>query len=93
MKLIHCRDLGFACDQQILAESEEEVLRQAAEHAYSLHGVQVTPEMASQVQSHILDLSDTELEQIIGGRQPIGYVIKQGLDYQDNLSTPTVDPN
>ena len=72
MKIIRCRDLGFACDQAILAESEEEALNLAAEHAQTVHGVQVTSEVAAQVQSHIQDLSDEELEQIVGGSSPNG---------------------
>jgi predicted small metal-binding protein len=67
MKIVHCRDLGFACDQEIRAETEEEVLRQAAEHAHTVHGIQVTPEVAVQVESHIQDLSDSDLEQVVGG--------------------------
>jgi len=55
MKVLRCRDVGFDCDGEIRAQSEEEVLRQAAEHAQTAHGVQVTPELAAQVQSHIRD--------------------------------------
>ena len=47
MKVLHCRDVGFDCDHEIHAQSEEEVLRQAAEHAQSKHGVEVTPELAA----------------------------------------------
>jgi len=65
MKIVRCRDLGFACDQEIRAESEEEVVCQAAEHTHTAHGIQVTPEMAAQAQSHIQDLSDAELEQAV----------------------------
>ena len=67
MKIIRCHDLGFACDQAILAESEEEALNLAAEHAQTVHGVQVTPEVTAQVQTYIQDLSDEELDQIVGG--------------------------
>jgi uncharacterized OsmC-like protein/predicted small metal-binding protein len=55
MKVLHCRDVGFDCDQEIHAQSEEEVLRQAAEHAQQAHGVEVTPELAAQVQTLIRD--------------------------------------
>ncbi len=55
MKVLHCRDVGFDCDQVIRAKSEEEVLRQAAEHAQKTHGVEVTPELAAQVQTLIRD--------------------------------------
>ncbi len=55
MKVLHCRDAGFDCDHEIHAQSEEEVLRQAAEHAKQTHGVEVTPELAAQVQTLIRD--------------------------------------
>ncbi len=60
MKVLHCRDVGFDCDGVIRAESEEEVLRQAAEHAQTQHGVQVTPELANQVRSKIRDEGSQE---------------------------------
>ena len=44
MKTLACRDVGF--DAQIHANTEEEVLAQAADHASSVHGVTVTPELA-----------------------------------------------
>ena len=55
MKVLRCRDVGFDCDGVIRAQSEEEVLYQAAEHAQTVHGVQVTPELAAQVQRQIRD--------------------------------------
>lgn len=55
MKVVHCRDIGFDCDDIIHAQSEGKLLRQAAEHARTQHGVQVTPELATQVLSHIHD--------------------------------------
>src|SRR5215469_3874456 len=55
MKVLHCRDVGFECDHEIHAQSEEEVLRLAAEHAQKEHRVEVTPELAAQVQTLIRD--------------------------------------
>jgi predicted small metal-binding protein len=55
MKTLHCRDAGFDCEHVVCAESEEEVLRQAAEHAQTVHNVKVTPELAEQVKSLIRD--------------------------------------
>lgn len=55
MKVLHCRDVGFECDHEIRAQSEEEVLHQAAEHAQQKHGVEVTPELAAQIQTPIRD--------------------------------------
>ncbi|HMQ31166.1 MAG TPA: DUF1059 domain-containing protein [Chloroflexaceae bacterium] len=55
MKTLRCRDAGFDCAHVITAESEEEVLRQAAEHAREAHQVEVTPELAEQVRQVITD--------------------------------------
>ena len=55
MKILRCRDAGFDCDHEIRAQSEEEVLREAAEHVQQVHRVEVTPELAAQVQSLIRD--------------------------------------
>jgi predicted small metal-binding protein len=53
MKTLRCRDAGFDCNREIRASSEEELMRQAAEHAKNDHGVEVTPEIADQVRSLI----------------------------------------
>jgi predicted small metal-binding protein len=39
MKELRCRDVGFDCEGVIRAESDEEVLRQAAQHARTAHGL------------------------------------------------------
>lgn len=50
MKELRCRDVGFDCDKVLRAESEEEILRQAAEHATKDHGLtEITEETARQV--------------------------------------------
>jgi predicted small metal-binding protein len=53
MKTLHCSDAGFDCKGVIRANSEAEVLNQAAEHARTVHGVQVTPELATQLRTLI----------------------------------------
>ncbi|HEU4800414.1 MAG TPA: DUF1059 domain-containing protein [Gemmatimonadales bacterium] len=54
MKELRCRDVGFDCEKVLRAESEEEILRQAAEHAGRDHGLtELTPETARQVASKI----------------------------------------
>jgi predicted small metal-binding protein len=53
MKTLRCRDVGFDCDQVIHADTEEEVLQQAAEHAQRDHNVSVTPEIVAQVRAVI----------------------------------------
>jgi predicted small metal-binding protein len=53
MKVLHCRDAGFDCEHVVRAESEEELLRQVAEHAQKVHGLEVTPEVVEQVKALI----------------------------------------
>ncbi|AHM61941.1 hypothetical protein D770_18445 [Flammeovirgaceae bacterium 311] len=55
MKTLHCSDAGFDCKGVITANSEAEVLNQAAEHARTVHGVQVTPELAAKLRTLIKD--------------------------------------
>ena len=55
MKTLNCSDAGFDCEGKISAESEEEILRQAAEHARTEHKTEVTPEMAEQLKALIRD--------------------------------------
>ncbi|MFL5616359.1 MAG: DUF1059 domain-containing protein [Gemmatimonadaceae bacterium] len=40
MKELRCSDVGFACDAVVRANTEEEVLRQGAEHARKAHGIE-----------------------------------------------------
>jgi predicted small metal-binding protein len=49
MKTLHCRDTGFDCEGIIRANTEDEVLGQAAIHAKQAHGMDATPEMADQL--------------------------------------------
>lgn len=53
MKTLHCSDAGFDCKAVVQANTEEEVLQQAAEHARTVHHVEVTPEMAAQIKTLI----------------------------------------
>lgn len=38
-KILRCRDVGFDCDRVVRADSEDEILRQAAQHAQRDHGL------------------------------------------------------
>lgn len=50
--VIRCRDVGFDCDGVIRAETEEEALQQAAEHAKEVHGLEdVTPDVVEKVKA------------------------------------------
>lgn len=53
MKVLKCADVGFQCDGVIRAESEDEVLRQAAVHAKQVHQLDVTPDIAEKVKAAI----------------------------------------
>ncbi len=53
MKTLHCADAGFECKAVIHAETEDEILAQAAEHAVSVHGASVTPQMVEQIKTLI----------------------------------------
>lgn len=56
MKVLYCRDLGFDCDGVIHAHSEEEVLKQAAEHARTVHHMQnISEEVVAKVKAAIHD--------------------------------------
>lgn len=51
-KIIHCRDVGFDCPGVIKANSEEEALTLAAEHAKKVHGVkEITPEIIAKIKA------------------------------------------
>jgi predicted small metal-binding protein len=39
MKELRCREVGFDCEGVIRADAEDELLRQAADHARAEHGV------------------------------------------------------
>jgi len=58
MKTLHCADAGFDCKGVITANTDEEVLQQAAVHAKEVHGVTVTPELAEQLKTLIKDESN-----------------------------------
>ena len=53
-KVLRCSDVGFECDGVIRAETEEEVLKQAAAHAQEAHNLQeMTDEVVEKVRGAI----------------------------------------
>jgi predicted small metal-binding protein len=53
-KVLRCRDVGLDCEGEIRAETEEEVLRQAAEHAQTPHNMtEMLPEVVQKVRAAI----------------------------------------
>jgi predicted small metal-binding protein len=43
-KVLRCRDVGMDCDFVARAGSEEQILKKAAEHAATAHGMKEIPE-------------------------------------------------
>jgi predicted small metal-binding protein len=43
-KILRCNDIGLDCDFVAKADTEEEILRQAAEHAAATHDMKEIPE-------------------------------------------------
>ena len=55
-KVLRCRDVGMDCDFVVRADSEEEILKKAAEHAAAEHDMKEIPEeVLSQVRAAIRD--------------------------------------
>ena len=55
-KVLRCRDVGMDCDFVARADSEDEILKKAAEHAAVTHGMKEIPEkILSQVRAAIHD--------------------------------------
>ena len=56
MKTINCRDAGIQCDFVARGQTNEEVMRVAAEHRRQKHGMQnITPELQQKMKSLIRD--------------------------------------
>jgi predicted small metal-binding protein len=55
-KELICRDIGFDCDAVVTADSEEEVMAQAATHAREVHGLQhIDDQTAERIRAQIHD--------------------------------------
>jgi predicted small metal-binding protein len=55
-KIVRGRDIGFDCEGIIRAESEEEALAQAAEHAQTVHGLtEITDDLVEAVRTAMGD--------------------------------------
>lgn len=56
-KIAKCREVGLDCNFIARAETEEDVMKQIADHANTTHGVQDMPEeVIARVRSVIRDL-------------------------------------
>ena len=57
-RVLRCRDLGMNCPKEIRAQTEEELLKLAAEHAEKDHGVptsMIPPSIMAKVKASIKD--------------------------------------
>lgn len=55
-KTLRCRDAGFDCPAEMRGETEEEVMRQAAEHARAAHNLnEISQEAAEKIRALIRD--------------------------------------
>jgi predicted small metal-binding protein len=57
-KVLRCRDLGMSCPKEIRAETEEELLNLAMEHAKMDHGLDIStipPAIMTMVRAAIRD--------------------------------------
>ncbi len=53
-KVLKCRDVGFDCDAEVRADSDDEVMTQVAAHAREVHGLEeVPPDVAERARAHI----------------------------------------
>jgi predicted small metal-binding protein len=56
MKTVICREAGFDCDHVVKGETEEEVMKNGAEHAVKVHGMKeedMTPELKQKIKGLI----------------------------------------
>ena len=56
MKTVSSREAGFDCDHVVKGETEEEVIKNGAEHAMKVHGMKeedMTPEMKQKIKALI----------------------------------------
>ena len=55
-KVLRCRDVGMDCDFEVRAETEEEILKKAAEHASKDHNItEIPPEVVEKIREVIRD--------------------------------------
>lgn len=56
---LHCRDVGFDCDAVVVAESDDDIVRQVVDHAKEIHDMtdeQLSdPNMVEHIRNQIHD--------------------------------------
>ncbi len=56
LRELHCRDVGFDCDETFQAAADEALLREVATHAHLAHGTTLTPDHEAQIRSKIREV-------------------------------------
>ena len=55
---LNCSDVGFDCDAVVQADTDDEVMAQAATHAREVHGLQqIDDQTAQKIRSQIHDVA------------------------------------
>jgi len=55
-KVLRCRDVGMDCSFEVHADTEEEILKKAVEHAETVHNMkEITKEVVEKVRAVIRD--------------------------------------
>ena len=55
-KVLRCRDVGLDCEGELRGQTEEDILRQAAEHAQNVHNIRdMSPDLVQKVRAAIRD--------------------------------------
>jgi predicted small metal-binding protein len=54
MKRLACRDIGLDCDYIIKGETEEDIIKNAVQHAWEIHAIK-PEEMTSEMKVRIKD--------------------------------------
>jgi predicted small metal-binding protein len=55
VKDFHCRDAGLNCDFVARGNSNDEIVKQAGDHAKKAHHMNVTPDLTKRVEALIHD--------------------------------------
>ena len=50
-RVLNCRDAGFDCDARLVSDNDEDLVRQAADHLRTAHGMEAPPNLADQVRA------------------------------------------
>ena len=58
MKTLACGEIMPGCAQTFAAETDDAILAQAGQHAATVHGLDVTPEIVATVRGLIRDTAD-----------------------------------